>query len=244
MYFVGNKTNVVHCLDLERMQWLNVVNQTNTNGGTYSNNGAEATSNGHLNESNTSTFRQIDGFRPEPRYGHSQITLDEERVLIVGGCGGPNKQYDDVWILNWPRDMTRNASWQKITVENFINSPVQSYCIPFVQCESKLVMFGKPRCATNTTATAALTSENGNGVQYNPAPSIPFMSAGAAMASYEFMSAPALTIATFQKASVVPRKCSCFSMQQQKHKQVERKSDAFLTPTSSSKLTFFSNRNY
>ena len=25
-----------------------------------------------------------------PRYGHSQITLDNAHMLVIGGCGGPN----------------------------------------------------------------------------------------------------------------------------------------------------------
>jgi len=53
--------------------------------------------------------REIDGLKPESRYGHSQVSLDDERVLIVGGCGGPNRNFDDVWILTWPRDKKSNA---------------------------------------------------------------------------------------------------------------------------------------
>lgn len=39
------------------------------------------------------------GIKPTPRYGHTQITLDEEHVLVVGGCGGPNLIFSDVWLL-------------------------------------------------------------------------------------------------------------------------------------------------
>lgn len=55
--------------------------------------------------------REIDGLKPESRYGHSQMSLDDERVLIVGGCGGPNRNFDDVWILTWPRDKKINARY-------------------------------------------------------------------------------------------------------------------------------------
>ncbi len=90
-------------------------------------------------------LREIDGPKPECRYGHSQITLDDERILIIGGCGGPNKQYDDLWILHWPKDRKKHAFWQQVIVNNVINSPAQIYCISFVRYNNKLVTFGKPR---------------------------------------------------------------------------------------------------
>lgn len=108
--------------------------------------------------------RQIDGPRPEPRYGHSQITLDDERVLVIGGCGGPNKQFDDFWILNWPVDASKNANWQAIHVRNLINSPNQLYCIPFVQCGNKLVTLGKPRsnCFTSYSSMGSKVGSSSN----------------------------------------------------------------------------------
>lgn len=100
-------------------------------------------------------LREVDGPKPECRYGHSQITLDDERVLIVGGCGGPNKQYDDLWILHWPKERNRNAFWQQVVVNNVINSPAQIYCISFVRYDNKLVTFGKPRIPNTVTKNEA-----------------------------------------------------------------------------------------
>jgi hypothetical protein len=138
--------------------------------------------------------------------------------------------------------MEKNAHWQKISVENFINSPVQSYCIPFVRCESKLVMFGKPRTNEPTTGGALSNPTSPT------SPAIPFMSAsaGGAMANYEFLSAPALTIAAFNKASVVPRKCTCFAPVKPQEKQLsnsslDKKSGSFLKPSLSS--NFFLQNN-
>lgn len=37
--------------------------------------------------------------KPNERYGHSQTVLDDNHVLIMGGCGGPNGLYNDVWLL-------------------------------------------------------------------------------------------------------------------------------------------------
>jgi len=117
---LGNKTNAVYCLDVATFKWDRF-------GAAHS------------------LSRDVDGPKPECRYGHSQETLDEERVLVVGGCGGPNKQFDDVWILHWPNDSRKNARWQQVVVKDTVNSPAQIYCISFVRYENKLVTFGKPR---------------------------------------------------------------------------------------------------
>jgi F-box protein 42 len=80
-------------------------------------------------------------FRPDTRYGHSQISIDDERVLIIGGCGGPNSLYDDVWVLLWPRN-SQQATWQKLIVKENINGPLQLNCIQIVKCEDKLITLG------------------------------------------------------------------------------------------------------
>lgn len=100
-------------------------------------------------------LRELDGPKPECRYGHSQVSLDEERVFIIGGCGGPNKQYDDLWILHWPKDRTKHAFWQQVVVNQIINSPAQIYCISFVRYDNKLVTFGKPRVPVSSPAASA-----------------------------------------------------------------------------------------
>lgn len=181
---LGNKTNSVYCLDLDTNEWMSVANGNSEN------------------SSMSPSTRRIDGCKPEPRYGHTQITLDDERIVIVGGSGGPGKQFDDVWILHWPRWDTQsstvsNAYWQRVIVENFINSPLQSYCIPFVRCDDKLVMFGKPRVVNNA-------SENGS----NNHLSMPLFNN--LLHTANTANAIPLTISTAQK-SIVPRKCSCFS---------------------------------
>ena len=136
---LGNKTNSVYCLDLDTFEWLNTTT-----------------------ESGSKLTRDIDGLKPECRYGHSQITLDDERILIIGGCGGPNRNFDDVWILNWPKEKSINASWQQITISNLMNSPAQLYCISFVKCDDKLITFGKSRTplATSPNGSSKSTTDN------------------------------------------------------------------------------------
>ncbi|XP_063972153.1 F-box only protein 42 [Diachasmimorpha longicaudata] len=41
----------------------------------------------------------ISDLKPSPRYGHSQIHLDDKHILIFGGCTGPHAAMNDVWLL-------------------------------------------------------------------------------------------------------------------------------------------------
>lgn len=55
--------------------------------------------------------------KPFGRYGHSQIVLDSQNVLIIGGCGGPNKLFSDIWLLTITNDETPWI-WKKIDVQS------------------------------------------------------------------------------------------------------------------------------
>ncbi len=37
---------------------------------------------------------EVPGAKPLPRYGHSQVVIDDYHVLVIGGCGGPNMVSD------------------------------------------------------------------------------------------------------------------------------------------------------
>ena len=117
---LGNKTNDIFCFNLETNEWNNEFKDT---------------------------YRQAASHnrRPESRYGQSQISLDDERVLVIGGNFGPNKQLDDIWLLIWGQEPEAIPFWQKIHVRNLSNSPFQSYSISFVRSRNKLITFGKPR---------------------------------------------------------------------------------------------------
>lgn len=47
---------------------------------------------------------------PPPRYGQSQILLDDRHLVIIGGCGGPSVMFNDVWLLDF--DLTGDTEWK------------------------------------------------------------------------------------------------------------------------------------
>ena len=56
--------------------------------------------------------------KPMARYGHSQVILDERHILIVGGSGGPNMLFSDIWMLCIPQDKSCEWQWKPIDVIN------------------------------------------------------------------------------------------------------------------------------
>ena len=114
--------------------------------------------------------KEINGIKPESRYGHSQVTIDNEHILIIGGCGGPNHLYDDVWSLTLPKS-SNTGFWQKVLIRQTFNAPLQLHCVSLVRCQDKLITFGRPKallneinpkrvctCLANTTADSSSSS--------------------------------------------------------------------------------------
>ncbi|XP_054159247.1 F-box only protein 42-like [Oppia nitens] len=54
--------------------------------------------------------------KPLPRYGHSQVVLDDQHILITGGSGGPNMLFNDIWLLCIPDDWSQQWYWRPIEV--------------------------------------------------------------------------------------------------------------------------------
>lgn len=51
-------------------------------------------------EKNAWSFPDIGQLKPAGRYGQTQVALDDHHLLIIGGCGGPNSIFNDVWLLS------------------------------------------------------------------------------------------------------------------------------------------------
>lgn len=65
--------------------------------------------------------------KPQARYGHSQMALDDDNLLIIGGSGGPSFYYSDVWVLNMSQDVWK---WIPIEVRNSPDAPANLWSNP------------------------------------------------------------------------------------------------------------------
>lgn len=64
---------------------------------------------------------------PSPRYGHTQIVLDDHSLAVIGGCSSPKVLYNDIWILKLDLDdPNANWFWRKVTIEpnEALSSPI------------------------------------------------------------------------------------------------------------------------
>lgn len=81
------------------------------------------------------------GPKPSPRYGQSQIAIDDNHILIIGGCGGPNQIFNDVWMLVLePHSMY----WEEIKVLQSEYSAPQLWCHPACKVHDTVVVLSKP----------------------------------------------------------------------------------------------------
>lgn len=80
---------------------------------------------------------------PHPRYGHSQITLDSNHIIIIGGCGGPNMLFSDIWLLKTSEDTNGVWEWKEIDIMQKDNSAPQLTFHPAVMVGSKVVVLSK-----------------------------------------------------------------------------------------------------
>ncbi|XP_015152512.2 F-box only protein 42 isoform X2 [Gallus gallus] len=82
----------------------------------------------------------ISGPSPHPRGGQSQIVIDDETILILGGCGGPNALFKDAWLLH----MQANPwTWQPLKVENEDHGAPELWCHPACRVGQCVVVFSQ-----------------------------------------------------------------------------------------------------
>ena len=94
---------------------------------------------------------------PLPRYGQSQIVLDDDYLLVLGGCGGPNNEYSDIWLL----DMSRSPwSWVQMEVLGGEHRAKDIWCHPAVKVGQCVVVLGKCRNAVASSKQSQAQSSN------------------------------------------------------------------------------------
>ncbi|XP_056398316.1 F-box only protein 42 [Hyla sarda] len=77
---------------------------------------------------------------PHPRGGQSQIVIDNETILILGGCGGPNALFKDAWLLHMN---TNPWTWQQLKVENEEHGAPDLWCHPACRVGQCIVVFSQ-----------------------------------------------------------------------------------------------------
>uniref|UniRef100_A0A1E1X9C3 Putative f-box protein n=1 Tax=Amblyomma aureolatum TaxID=187763 RepID=A0A1E1X9C3_9ACAR len=90
--------------------------------------------------------------KPWPRYGHSQISLDDTHILIVGGCGGPNMLLNDVWLLEISHDSEKPWIWKEVSVTNREHAAPQLSFHPACKVGDRVVVLSKSQRAYATPA--------------------------------------------------------------------------------------------
>jgi len=83
---------------------------------------------------------------PLPRYGQSQIFIDDHHLLILGGCGGPNNEYTDIWLLKMN---THPWSWVQMEIHGTDNRAKDIWCHPACRVGDKVIVLGKNRAGVS-----------------------------------------------------------------------------------------------
>ncbi|KAM3824397.1 F-box only protein 42 isoform 1-T2 [Vipera latastei] len=83
----------------------------------------------------------LSGPGPHPRGGQSQIVIDDETILVLGGCGGPNALFKDAWLLHMRSD--RPWAWQPLKVENEDHGAPELWCHPACKVGQCVVVFSQ-----------------------------------------------------------------------------------------------------
>jgi F-box protein 42 len=80
--------------------------------------------------------------RPLPRYGQSQVVAGPGHLLLLGGCGGPNTEYADIWLL----DMTAQPwTWAEMEVRGEEHRAKDIWSHPACRVGDLVVVLGKGR---------------------------------------------------------------------------------------------------
>jgi len=98
--------------------------------------------------------------KPSPRYGQSQIYLDQHHLLVLGGCGGPNNEFTDIWLL---RMGSLPWGWVQMDIRGEDNRAKDIWCHPACRVGDKVVVLGKNKVVSATSAQAQASQQPATG---------------------------------------------------------------------------------
>ncbi|GIX94094.1 f-box only protein 42 [Caerostris darwini] len=90
---------------------------------------------------------------PPSRYAHSQIPIDKDHLIIMGGCGGPNMLYTDVWLLKMINGLDGSWEWQKMDIRLKEHSAPQMAFHPACKVGTQVVMMSKSHKSRSSPAS-------------------------------------------------------------------------------------------
>lgn len=77
--------------------------------------------------------------KPTARYGHFQVVVDDDNLMMMGGCGGPNNLFSDVWTLKMSGEIWK---WEPVNIKNKKFTANHMWCNPAAVVDKKLVIIG------------------------------------------------------------------------------------------------------
>ncbi|KAK9872927.1 hypothetical protein WA026_020279 [Henosepilachna vigintioctopunctata] len=83
---------------------------------------------------------EIDGKKPESRFGQTQVILDNKNIFIIGGSGGSNANYGDAWVLNMSNDVWK---WIPVEIRGKVNKPGNLWSNQGCKVGDKIVVLHK-----------------------------------------------------------------------------------------------------
>ncbi|XP_071146947.1 F-box only protein 42-like [Mytilus edulis] len=88
--------------------------------------------------------------RPSPRFGQTQVTVDDQHILVIGGCGGPNQIFNDMWLLSMDKDPWE---WTEVKVNNTDCAAPQLWCHPACKIGNMITVLSKPTKSVSKPAS-------------------------------------------------------------------------------------------
>ncbi|XP_056648886.1 F-box only protein 42 [Diorhabda carinulata] len=80
------------------------------------------------------------GPKPNGRFGQTQVIINEENLLILGGSGGPTSHHCDAWILNMSGDLWK---WKKVEIVGKNHQPSNIWSNPGCKIGDKIVVLNR-----------------------------------------------------------------------------------------------------